>query len=312
MKPRRRGLAEFRAGPDAGPLTVVDAAGAPVAYRDSGGPGRPAVFLHGLGTSHRLWAPTVEALAGRKRCVAIDLPCHGGTPAPPGRELTLPAIAVLVNDTLDALGIDEIDLVGNDTGGALALLLAANQPGRVATLSLTNCDTPGNYPPLAFRPTVWAARAGLLAPLGRIYATHPRLARRIVYRTGLEHPGAMPLGLVEELLAPVFGTRERARDFQALVASLGPSDLDGVLEALRRYAIPTLLVWGEADRTFGPRWAHELARHLPDVTTTLVPDARLFFPLERGTELAQHLARHWSRHEPCPEGRRATNDAPPR
>ena len=57
-----------------------------------------------------------------------------------------------------------IDLVANDTGGAVAQIFAARHPHRLATFTLTNCDTSGNLPPESFKPVVELAAAGQLAP----------------------------------------------------------------------------------------------------------------------------------------------------
>jgi pimeloyl-ACP methyl ester carboxylesterase len=77
-------------------------------------------------------------------------------------------------DFCAALELTGVDLVANDTGGAVAQIVAAHQPQRLATLTLTNCETQGNVPPRAFKPAVLLARAGLLAPM-----IGPRLLRNL-------------------------------------------------------------------------------------------------------------------------------------
>src|SRR5215468_5031676 len=97
----------------------------PASYLDTGGPGRPALFLHGVGTSTYLWRHVIEQLDGQRRCVAVDLPLHGQTPAAAGQDFSLPGLAGFLADFCDGLELNDIDLVANDTGGAISQVFAA-------------------------------------------------------------------------------------------------------------------------------------------------------------------------------------------
>lgn len=92
------------------------------------GDGRVAFFVHGVGTNAYLWRNVLEPLHTERRCVAIDLPLHGRTPARADQDVSLAALAVLVEDVCDSLGLDGIDLVANDTGGAIAQIFTARNP----------------------------------------------------------------------------------------------------------------------------------------------------------------------------------------
>src|SRR5260370_27622696 len=61
---------------------------------------------------------------------------------------------------IDALQIDQVDLVGNDSGGGIAQIFAATHPQRVRTLTLTDCDAHDNWPPEAFKPFLEMSAAG--------------------------------------------------------------------------------------------------------------------------------------------------------
>src|SRR5579864_658241 len=108
-----------------------------ISYTDTG-TGPVALFVHGIGTNAYLWRNVIEAVAPRRRCIALDLPLHGQTPAAAGQDLSLAALASVVEDFCDALGLGGFDLVANDTGGAIAQIFAARNPQRLATLTLTN------------------------------------------------------------------------------------------------------------------------------------------------------------------------------
>jgi pimeloyl-ACP methyl ester carboxylesterase len=117
----------------------------PVSFLDVG-QGRAAVFIHGVITNSLLWRHVIGAVASEhRRCIALDLPGHGHTPAAIGdADVSLTGLAQRVIDLCDHLNLEQVDLVANDTGGAVAQIAAADLGDRLATLTLTNCDTEPN------------------------------------------------------------------------------------------------------------------------------------------------------------------------
>ncbi len=99
-----------------------------------------------------LWRHQLTALADERRCIAVDILAHGRTEIDPAQDVSADANAVMLGQFLDALRIDQVDLVGNDSGGGIALIFAARHPERVRTLTLTDCDAHDNWPPEAFKP----------------------------------------------------------------------------------------------------------------------------------------------------------------
>jgi pimeloyl-ACP methyl ester carboxylesterase len=228
------------------------------------------------------------------RCIAVDLPLHGGTP--PREDPSVTAMARLIVDLCQGLGLDRIDLVGNDTGGAVAQIVAAGHPELLRSLVLTNCDTEGNFPPQAFMPVIEAAVRGEIAPLLPIAAADPAAARMSPLATGYEHPDKVPDEVWREYLTPVGGTIERARAFERILAALDPAELEAAAGGLRRLDVPVLLVWGTAEEAFGVEWAYRLRDLIPGAREVVEIDGgKLFFPEERPDELAVQLRRHWGR-----------------
>ncbi len=265
-----------------------------VSYIDVG-TGPVALFVHGLATSAYLWRNVIEPLAGQRRCLAIDLPGHGQSPVTAEQDVSIAALAQLIADFCDALGLDRVDLVANDTGGAVAQVFAARNPQRLATLTLTNCDTSDNLPPEAFKPTVELAEAGVLAPAAVSLLDNIDAARDLVFGPGYEHPELLAPETVRAYLEPCFGTLDRARQFERMIVALNADDLRAVEPQLKALTVPTLLVWGTGDSFFDVSWAHWLRDTIPGVTRLVTLDgARLFFPDERPAELARELERHWS------------------
>lgn len=186
------------------------------------GAGPAALFVPAVGTNAHLWR---HVLGAERRCVAVDLPLHGHSPATPRQPFGIPAFAELLEELYAELSLDSVDVVANDTGGASAQRYAATHPERVRSLVLSNCETHDNVPPAAFKPTVLLARAGILHRIGPRLLRNPEKARRRIFGTGYEHVNAVPLEVVRSFLDPVLGTAERARQFERWVVSLRARDL---------------------------------------------------------------------------------------
>src|SRR5438270_4656663 len=177
------------------------------------GEGPVALFVHGVGTNNLLWRKAITELAGERRCLAPDLPGHGASPVTPEQDLSLNGLARLLGDFCAALDLDELDLVANDTGGAVAQVFAVHHADRLRTLTLTNCDTQGNLPPEAFRPIVELAERGKLAPLAAQLAADSRQARTGALGGGYEHPDRVLDEVLEAFVRPVSGPLAAARQF---------------------------------------------------------------------------------------------------
>ena len=269
----------------------------PASYVDTGGPGRPALFVHGVGTSSYLWRHVIEELDGQRRCVAVDLPLHGKTPAATDQDFTLPGLARFVADCCDALELTEVDLVANDTGGAVSQVFAAGHPERLHTLTLTNCEAHDNVPPKALLPAVLLARMGLYARIAPRLARDIPRARKRIFGLTYQDVTRLPEDIVRAWVEPQLGTAEAARQSQRLLTSLHARDLLAVEPALARLQVPTLIVWGTKDIFFRRKWAYWLRDTIPGATEVVEIDGgRLFFPDERAAELTVALRRHWAAH----------------
>jgi pimeloyl-ACP methyl ester carboxylesterase len=280
---------------DAGRRTVSTASGE-ISFVDIG-TGPAALFVHGVATNAYLWRNVIGSLAGSRRCLAIDLPLHGQTPVAPGQDLSVAAMASVLEDFCDAVGLASIDLVANDTGGAVAQVFAARNSGRLATLTLTNCDTEGNLPPDAFKPVIDMAAAGALAPAMASLMDDIGAARDAAFGTAYEHPAGTDPEIIRAYLEPCFGTPERAREFERLLTSLDPGDLEAAGPQLRNLRVPTLVVWGTDDPFFDVSWAYWLRDTIPGVTKVVtVEGGKLFFPEERAADLVAPLTEHWAAH----------------
>jgi pimeloyl-ACP methyl ester carboxylesterase len=269
---------------------------------DTGGTGRPALFVHGLATSSYLWRNVIEGVKENHRCVAIDLPLHGQTPAEPGQDLSLPGLADFVAECCNELELADIDLVANDTGGAIAQVFAVSRPQRLHTLTLTNCETHNNVPPRGLRAAYWLARGEqafgthLLARLAPM-RVRTAASRRRFYRFGYEDSAYLSDDIAQAWLDPLMNNKEAATRYLRMFTSIRARDLLAIESALLEFCIPTLIVWGTADKFFDRKWAYRLRDTIPGASEVVEIDGgRLLFPDERAVELTAALRRHWDAH----------------
>ncbi|KAA2261166.1 alpha/beta hydrolase [Solihabitans fulvus] len=262
-----------------------------IAYTSAGTEtGRTALFVHGVGVNGGLWRNVIAELDGHS--IALDLPLHGGSP--PREDYSLPALAEAIEDFCAALDLHDIDLVANDTGGAVAQVFAARHPERLRTFALTNCDTHDNLPPEEFKPTLAAAQRGDISARASTLVK-PAAARATIFANTYEHPELVSDETITGYLEPVLGTPERARHFERFLISVTAEDLLAAEPALRELAVPTLVVWGTADDFFALDWAYWLRDTIPGVTKVIeIEGGKLFFPEEHGGELAALLRDHWA------------------
>src|SRR5246500_2036422 len=184
----------------------------------SAGSGPVALFVHGVVLNKHLWRHQLAGLSDIRRCIAVDLLAHGDTEITPEQDVSVTANARMLKEVLDALQIDQVDLVGNDSGGGIAQIFAALYPERVRSLTLTNCDTHDNWPPEAFKPFVAMVGAGGLR--GTLEAM---LSNKAIYRSpgalgpAYEHPENVTDETIENYLRPFLASNERTRDLERFV-----------------------------------------------------------------------------------------------
>jgi pimeloyl-ACP methyl ester carboxylesterase len=259
------------------------------------GSGPVALFVHGVLLNSYLWRHQLAGLSDIRRNIAVDLLAHGDTEIAPDQDVSVTANAKMLKEFLDSLKIDQVDLVGNDSGGGIAQIFAALYPERVRSLTLTDCDTHDNWPPDAFKPFLaMAAAGGLRGTLDTM------LADKNVYRSpqalgpAYEHPEQVSDESIEKYLRPLVRTDQRTRDLQRFLAAFDNKHTLAVEAALKTLKAPTLIVWGTDDVYFDVKWSHWLADNIPGTRRRVeFKGARIFFPEERWEEFNKELRAHW-------------------
>ena len=250
--------------------------------------GRPVVFVHGYTMGSSLWRPLIERLSARGfSCLAPTWPLGAHTePMLDDAELTMESIAAMVGELLDALGLEDVVLVGNDTGGAIAQLVATSTPDRLGALVLTSCDAFEHFPPPILKPFIAAAKAGpaydaALQPL------RTRFGRKRGYGA-LAHADID--GLVAEWVKPALSDRRVRNDLRRFTASLNQETTVRAAALLPEFTKPALVAWS-ADDVFFPREDGErLAEALPNARLEVIKNARTFSMIDQPDHLAELIA----------------------
>jgi pimeloyl-ACP methyl ester carboxylesterase len=263
-----------------------------IAYCERG-KGPTALFVHGIFHNSHLWQPLVDRLKDVRRCVALDLMTHGDTRIAPDQDVSFAAQAAMLAAFCDGLGLDQVDLVANDSGSGIAQIFAARHPDRLRSVTLTNGDVHDNWPPPSFERTRKSAANGQLVPALQRMLGDVEFARA-AFASGYEHPERLTAERFRASLAPLLASEQRTRDLLRFVAAMNNRDTVTVEPMLRHLKAPTLVVWGTADGFFEVKWAYWLKDTIPGCHEVVELDgAKLFFPEERPDELADAIRAHW-------------------
>jgi pimeloyl-ACP methyl ester carboxylesterase len=259
-----------------------------IRYREEGA-GDPIVLVHGLLTNGELWREVAPRLAADFRVIAPDWPLGSHEiPLNAGADRSPLGLAALIADFMAALELENVTLVGNDTGGALCQLVAAHHPERLARLVLTPCDAYENFLPPAFRPLQLLARIpGATYPIVQSMRLAP--ARRLPIAFGWVTKRADD-ELTRSWMQPAISSRRIRADAAAVLRSIAPRY---TLEAAQRFGSfgkPVLIAWAPEDRFFKMRFAERLAHDFPHARLELIEDSYAFVPIDQPERTASLIA----------------------
>jgi pimeloyl-ACP methyl ester carboxylesterase len=257
-------------------------------YRDEG-EGDPLVFVHGLLVDGRLWREVTPPLAKQYRCIVPDWPLGAHRTALNADADRSPrGVAHLIADFLDALALNDVTIVANDTGGAISQILASERPERLRGLVLTNCDCLENFLPPILRPLQWLAHVPgaywLLANAAR-----SARVRRSPLGFGMLSHKPLPDELTADWLAPLLQRDVRA-DALATLKAIDKRDTLNAAKRLGERPLPTLLAWAPDDLMFTLRYAERLAAMIPGARLEQIADSRAFVPQDQPERLAELIA----------------------
>jgi pimeloyl-ACP methyl ester carboxylesterase len=271
-----------------GRRSTVEVAAGTVDFRERGS-GPAVVFAHGVGVNGDLWRHVAPELAGDHRVIVPDWPLGAHTtPLRADADLSVNGLADIVADVIAELGLEDVTLVANDTGGAISQAVAARRPERLGALVLTSCDAFENYPPPALRYLLGAARVpGAMWVVAQ--SVRFKAIQRLPTAYGWTTHRPMPPEIMASYTRPVRAVAGVRRDLTRLLRAVDPRETLAAAEGLRAFDKPALVVWGADDRHFPREHGERLAGLLPQGRFELVAGARCFVPEERPAALVALL-----------------------
>jgi haloalkane dehalogenase len=267
-----------------------------IAYTDRGS-GQAALFLHGFPLNSFQWRGAFDRLSPYRRCVAPDSLGLGYTQVAAGVSVTPSTQVQMLTILLDKLSIGNVDLVANDSGGAVAQLFLTRHPDRVRTVLFTNCDVESNCPPPAVIPVIELAKAGRfadewLAP----WVADKNLARSNEGLGGMTftYPDRLTDETIDMYLGPLVASPQRKALTNAYAIGLAPNPLAGTEALLKQSQVPARIIWGTGDNIFSQDDAAYLNDTLPRSRgVRRIEGAKLFFPEEFPDVIAEEARKLW-------------------
>ena len=270
-------------------MSIIEISAGTVHFEEFGPKdGRPVVFVHGYMMGGQLWRQVSARLAARGlRCIAPTWPL-GAHPEPlrPGADRSIRGVASIVADTLATLDLDDVVLVGNDTGGVVTQLVAVHHPDRIGALVLTSCDAFEHFPPPILKPLISAAQSKVLFR-GVAQAVRIPAVRRRAY-AGLAHANIDVL--TREWVHTTRSNPAIAEDLRQFTLSLRTEVTTGVAARLPEFTKPTLIAWSADDVFFELGDGERLASIIPHARLEVIDGARTFSMIDRPDRLADLLS----------------------
>lgn len=269
------------------PARFLDVGGGEVAYR-SVGTGPDVLFVHGWPVSGATFRLLLPHLADHVTCHVVDLPGAGSSRYTRDTPLSITNHIQSVRRSIDILGLDDVAVVGHDSGGLIARHAMAGDP-RLRALGLIDTEQSAGLN-WKFRSFLAGRRLpGFGATLGWL-AGKRRLRRNPFVLGDAFADRALLDGEFDEFfLQPLHRSPEHREAAMRILRSFEFRYVDELAALHRRIEVPVQLVWGEHDRFFPVDWAEPMVTDFPDARLAVIPGAGLFSHEERPAEVATAL-----------------------
>ncbi len=273
----------FRRAPD----RFLDVGAGEVAHRRVGS-GPDVLFVHGWPVSGATFRTLLPHLVDHVTCHLIDLPGAGSSRFAATTTLTIDQHIRSVGRVVDLLELDEVAVVGHDSGGLIARHAMVGDP-RLRAMGLIDTEQPqgSNW---RFRMFLAARHTpGLGSALGWA-AGQPRVRRNEFVFGGAFADRSLLDGEFDEFfLRPLHDIPERRQAAVRLLRTFDYQHVRDLAGIHRRIEVPVQLVWGDRDPFFPIERAREMVGTFPDARLATIHGARVFSHEERPAEVAQAL-----------------------
>lgn len=259
-------------------------------YYEEAGPanGRPVVFVHGYWMGGQVWRQVSQRPAALGLwCIAPTWPMGAHSrPMRAGADRSIYGVAGTVAEVLEALDLNDVLLVGNDSGGVVTQLVAVHHPERVGAIVLTSCDAFEHFPPPILNPVILAAKSRTLFRTA-IQAMRLPVTRKRAY-------GALAHRDIEDFarvwVRPAMSDPAVAEDLRQLTLSFRTEVTTGVAARLPGFDKPALIAWSADDVFFERGDGERLAATIPNARLEIIEGARTFSMVDQPDRLAELIS----------------------
>ncbi|MGH1492651.1 MAG: alpha/beta fold hydrolase [Acidimicrobiales bacterium] len=274
----------FREEPDG----FLDVGAGEVAHRKIGS-GPDVLFVHGWPVSGATWRKLLPHLVDHVTCHVIDLPSAGSSRFDADTPMSIQQHITSVGRVVDQLGLDEIVVVGHNSGGMIARHAMAGDP-RLRAMCLINTEPPD--PSWRFRSFVAARRLpGLSAGLGWVAGKPKIRARKLVFGDAFADRSLLEGEFAEFFFDPLHNNHIVRDSAVRLLRSFDMTHVTGLPAAHRQLDVPVKLVWGDRDPFFPVDRAKAMVSTFPNASIDVIEGAGLFSHEEAPAEVAASLLR---------------------
>lgn len=256
-----------------------------IEYHDVG-QGPTLVFVHLVLADATHWDKMVPLLAGSFRCIIPTLPMGGHRiPADEGSDLTVSGLAKAIHELVEHLDLTDVTIIGNDSGGAISQVMAAELPQRLGRVVLTNCDMYDAFPPKMF------GYFKLLPYIpGGMWITGHSLKIRALWPLPFVFgslTNKVDAKKIHRWTEALLANKLVRRDVRRLIKSVGPDITNRAAETLKSTKLPFLLAWGANDKAFKPALAERFCREVPTAKLVMIDNCKTLVCWDQPEQLAQ-------------------------
>lgn len=259
-------------------------------YHDIGAANSPViVFLHLILADATHWDKMPPLLAERFRCIIPTMPLGAHRlPANADADLSVAGLARAVAELIEQLDVSDVTLVGNDSGGAISQVVAANHPQRLGRVVLTNCDMYDAFPPKIF------SYFKLLPYIpGAISITARALRVRAFWRLPFVF-GLLTYEVdavkVDRWATAMLASKQVRRDAAKVIKGFRPAVTNDAANKLRTTDLPFLVAWGADDKAFKPALAERFCNEIPTAHLVMIEQCKTLVCWDQPKRLAELIA----------------------
>jgi pimeloyl-ACP methyl ester carboxylesterase len=276
--------------PELGERKQIETSHGRIAYHEAGA-GPPLVLVHGFLANANIWRKLIPLVEKEFRCFSVDWPLGSHyLPVRSNADLSPPGIRALIADLLERLELEDVVLMGNDSGGAYSQMVAAAGNPRLAALVLNSCETPEDrWPPKGFGHLKGSAQiAGGLNMMVQSLRLKRSWRSPVAYGVLAKRP--IPDGVMWSFVNPFFQSAEIRRDARKVIRNVGPEHhraaADKLIDEFERRVV---FAWGGDERVFPLDHARNYAAALANAQLMVVPDSFTYVSEDNPRGLAGEL-----------------------